>query len=216
MNWNKRLLTTAGRAKWHRSRDGVHTTEIELATKILDSDERIRNTLSHEMCHLACWIINGDPKEGHGKVWKGWAAKVESRRADIEVTTKHNYEISYPYEWECEQCAKVYGRFSKSIRPDECVCGACKVGKLVPLFTQPAPKTPKTKAGSRMAAEKTQGSPCSIAPRPSLDHGEGTIVSHRTPGLAQKVYSVDTSDSDSDLEILTMTLGGVKISAEQI
>lgn len=55
MNWNKRLLTTAGRAKWHRfvsplsqienpaliphsSRDGVHTTEIELATKILDSD----------------------------------------------------------------------------------------------------------------------------------------------------------------------------------
>jgi len=24
------------------------------------------------MCHLACWIINGDPKEGHGKVWKGW------------------------------------------------------------------------------------------------------------------------------------------------
>jgi hypothetical protein len=60
------------------------------------------------------------------------------------------------------------------------------------------------------------GSPCSIAPRPSLDHGEGTIVSHRTPGLAQKVYSVDTSDSDSDLEILTMTLGGVKISAEQI
>jgi hypothetical protein len=70
-----------------------------------------------------------------------------------------------------------YGRFSKSIRPDECgmstvhdtdsgliqrdihraVCGACKVGKLVPLFAQAAPKTPKTKANSRMAAEKTQG-----------------------------------------------------------
>jgi hypothetical protein len=65
--------------------------------------ERIRNTLSHEMCHLACWIINGDPKEGHGKVWKGWcvclsiyldvqlkdinrAAQVERKRTDIEVT----------------------------------------------------------------------------------------------------------------------------------
>lgn len=36
------------------------------------SVERIRNTLSHEMCHLACWIINQDPKEGHGKVWKSW------------------------------------------------------------------------------------------------------------------------------------------------
>lgn len=105
--WSKRLLTTAGRAKWHRSvnsmatqtfrfvliirrsRDGVQTTEIALATKILDSEglyclerrsinalpivaERIRNTLSHEMCHLASWIISGDPKEGHGKIWKAW------------------------------------------------------------------------------------------------------------------------------------------------
>jgi len=24
------------------------------------------------MCHLACWIINQDPKEGHGKAWKSW------------------------------------------------------------------------------------------------------------------------------------------------
>lgn len=73
------------------------------------------------------------------------------------LQTKHNYEISYPYEWgkylqldivlaacliyvactECAQCSKMYaslticcdavtntycryGRFSKSIRPDEC------------------------------------------------------------------------------------------------
>lgn len=38
LNWNKRLLTTAGRAKWHRSRDGVQTAEIELAEKILDCE----------------------------------------------------------------------------------------------------------------------------------------------------------------------------------
>lgn len=76
----------------HRSKEGVQTTEIELATKILDSEglfsviaslerwtgvspivaERIQNTLSHEMCHLASWIIDGDPKEGHGKIWKAW------------------------------------------------------------------------------------------------------------------------------------------------
>jgi hypothetical protein len=36
--WSKRLLTTAGRAKWHRSKTGVDSTEIELATKILDCD----------------------------------------------------------------------------------------------------------------------------------------------------------------------------------
>ncbi|KZP32441.1 hypothetical protein FIBSPDRAFT_678180, partial [Athelia psychrophila] len=157
LNWNVRLLSTAGKAKWHRSRDGAHTTEIELATKILDCDERIRHTLAHEMCHLACWIIDGDPKEGHGRLFKAWAAKVERKRNDIVVTTKHNYDITYPYEWKCQQCAKVYGRFSKSIRPDECVCGACKVGKLMPLFTQRAPRTPKTTANSRMATGQSQG-----------------------------------------------------------
>ena len=110
------------------------------------------------------------------------------------------------------------------------VCGACKVGKLVPLFSQPAPRALKTKAGSRMAPVKTQGmsflchtlqtathmlagSPCSIAPPSSLYHGEGTVAPHPTPGPEQKVYSDHPSGSDSDLEILTMVLGEVNISA---
>lgn len=161
LNWNKRLLTTAGRAKWHKSRDGVQTTEIELAAKILDCDERIRNTLSHEMCHLASWIINGNPKEGHGQIFKAWADKVMIKRPETEITTRHNYEISYPFEWKCEKCSKIYGRYSKSIRPDECVCGVCKVGKLIPLFAQRAPRTPKV---SRMATALPQGSPRPVAP----------------------------------------------------
>lgn len=36
--WNKRLQTTAGRARWHRSREGVETCSIELSTKVLDRD----------------------------------------------------------------------------------------------------------------------------------------------------------------------------------
>ncbi|EKM60707.1 uncharacterized protein PHACADRAFT_203857 [Phanerochaete carnosa HHB-10118-sp] len=119
LTWSVRLLTTAGRAKWRRSRDGTQTTEIELATKILDSDDRIRNTLSHEMCHLACWIIDGDPKEGHGRAFKAWAARVTRKRPDITVSTTHSYKIDYPYEWECDYCSKVYGRHSKSIKIEE-------------------------------------------------------------------------------------------------
>ena len=34
--------------------------------------ERIRNTLSHEMCHLACWAIDNQPREGHGQLFKSW------------------------------------------------------------------------------------------------------------------------------------------------
>ncbi|KAI0032121.1 SprT-like family-domain-containing protein [Vararia minispora EC-137] len=149
--WSNRLLSTAGRARWRRSKDGVQSTEIELATKILDSEERIRNTLSHEMCHLACWVINGDPKEGHGKQWKTWASKVMRKRPEIVISTRHHYEISYPFQWECNNCAKIYGRFSKSIRPDEVLCGACKTGRLEPLFTS------RVRAASKSPAKKSLG-----------------------------------------------------------
>ncbi|KAI0078484.1 hypothetical protein K474DRAFT_1593860 [Panus rudis PR-1116 ss-1] len=154
--WSTRLLSTAGKAKWHRSKEGIHTTSIELATKVLDEDERIRNTLSHEMCHLACWVISNAPKENHGRIFKAWAAKVMRARPEIEVTTKHDYEINYPYEWECANCAKIYGRFSRSIRPDECVCGKCKTGKLIPLFTVRTRK-PKTTADAKLTATNPRG-----------------------------------------------------------
>ncbi|KAH8101376.1 SprT-like family-domain-containing protein [Cristinia sonorae] len=156
LNWNNRLLTTAGRAKWHRSRDGTQTVEIELAIKILDEDERIRNTLAHEMCHLACWIIDKNPQENHGRLFKSWGAKVMRKMPDIEVNTRHNYEINHPYEWKCDQCSKIYGRFSKSIQPEACVCGACKLGKLIPLFTTRAVSTPARNA-ARNAASMPQG-----------------------------------------------------------
>lgn len=196
LNWNKRLLTTAGRAKWHRSREGVQTAEIELAEKILDCEERIRNTLSHEMCHLASWIIDSEFKEGHGKFWKSWASKVMKMYPHIEISTRHNYDISYPFEWKCEQCDKIYGRFSKSIRPDECLCGVCKVGKLVPLFST-ANRTPKTPKTSRMAAIKSQDSPCSIR---QTDPDEDK---------QRETYFVD---SDSDVEALGLALGATSIS----
>ncbi|EIM80885.1 uncharacterized protein STEHIDRAFT_135188 [Stereum hirsutum FP-91666 SS1] len=203
--WSARLLTTAGRAKWKRTRtmsamggdeDGggrrevvTDDTEIELAVKILDCDERIRNTLSHEMCHLACWIINENPKEGHGKIFKSWATKIMRKRPDIEITTRHDYDITYPYQWECGNCAKIYGRFSRSIRPDEVVCGACKTGKLEPLFTvrtrggDPT-KTPKTKAGSKLAAGKARDSPRSV-PRIGKDSKHGASDSDGEEGTPE-------------------------------
>ncbi|KAG8903095.1 hypothetical protein FRC00_000340, partial [Tulasnella sp. 408] len=62
--WSKLLLSTAGKAFLRKERDenGVvrHKPDgsvaigltIELSTKVVDSEERVRNTLSHEMCHL--------------------------------------------------------------------------------------------------------------------------------------------------------------------
>ncbi|KAK2461725.1 hypothetical protein APHAL10511_006188 [Amanita phalloides] len=183
LTWNKRLLTTAGRANWRRSREGSHSTEIELSEKILDCKERIRNTLSHEMCHLATWLIDQDPKQAHGKLWKRWASKVMRKRPDIEITTRHSYEISYPYQWRCEKCSEIYGRFSKSIHPDECVCGVCKEGKLVPLFT---------------VRKKTQDGSTSTKPK--------------TPPSKTVSSSIDTKlDSESEVEVLLTALRNVTL-----
>ncbi|KAJ3512466.1 hypothetical protein NLJ89_g3502 [Agrocybe chaxingu] len=151
-------------AEQQRLRDYAQHLFIELNETVFDQGlpgdtklnwKRIRNTLSHEMCHLATWVIDDNFKEHHGKVFKKWAGKVMKEHPHIHVSIKHDYEISYPFEWKCEKCAKVYGRFTKSIRPDECVCGVCKEGKLIPQFTTRSVKN--TPVVSRLAAAKPQG-----------------------------------------------------------
>lgn len=179
LEWNKRLLTTAGRARWYRSRDGIQTTKIELATKILDRDERIRNTLSHEMCHLACWVINNSPQEGHGQLFKSWASKITCRYPDIQVSTRHNYQIMHPYQWRCTLCSKVYGRYSKSIKPEECTCGVCKVGKLVPLFARQmtgAQRTGVTASLIPSGEDTLKGAQLAVPVSPSLSAEEDVLA----------------------------------------
>ncbi|KAH0838490.1 SprT-like family-domain-containing protein [Lanmaoa asiatica] len=196
LEWSKRLLTTAGRARWHHSREGAHTTKIELASKILDCDERIRNTLSHEMCHLACWVIDNHPREGHGQLFKSWASKVMYKHPDIHISTRHNYAISYPYEW----VAPSYGRYSKSIRPDECVCGACKAGKLIPLFVERKPMTPKV---SHMAVAKPRDSPYSMVGSATRN---GPVIQRTSPP------STNTNLNDEDIPGLVNALRGISIN----
>ncbi|TFK76685.1 hypothetical protein BDN72DRAFT_829838 [Pluteus cervinus] len=212
--WNNRLLTTAGRAKWHRSRDGVQTSEIELADKILDCDERIRNTLAHEMCHLASWIVDQAPTENHGRIWKAWALKVQRKRPEIEISTRHDYEISYKYQWKCQKCDKIYGRFSKSIDPEACLCGVCREGRLVPLFATRKTTRNSTPKTGRNAAEKGNDSPMTLTIH-SIDVAEDDSdeiveVTGFGPG-ATKVQPPTPTILDSDLDALTKAMGSIVI-----
>ncbi|KAF9535759.1 SprT-like family-domain-containing protein [Crepidotus variabilis] len=187
--WNTRLLRTAGRAKFHRTREGAETTEIELADKILDCEERIRHTLSHEMCHLATWVINQKLDEHHGPLFKHWANLVMNKHPEIHVSVKHDYEISYPFQWKCQKCEKIYGRFSKSIKPEECVCGVCKTGRLIALFTTKK-RTKATPNISRLAASKPQDSPRAVTANDMFDEvptesgSEGDVVDMLTRSFA--------------------------------
>lgn len=100
--WSKTLNTTAGRANWKKEsittrlckqqkqqkqqkdekgeenekKEVKHHASIELATKVLSTPERLFNTLAHEFCHLAVFMIDGVTVRPHGAEFKAWAKKV--------------------------------------------------------------------------------------------------------------------------------------------
>ena len=152
--WSKRLNTTAGRANWKletirshvSSTDNKKTTiltyhhhaSIELAEKVIDSEDRLLNVIAHEFCHLANFMVSGVKNNPHGKEFKAWAAKCSHvfGNRGIHVTTKHSYDIDYKYVWECTVCGIEFKRHSKSIDTSKHQCGSCK-GKLVQIKPKP-------------------------------------------------------------------------------
>jgi predicted SprT family Zn-dependent metalloprotease len=140
IKWSNSLQTTAGRAHWKckeittmvQQPDGVfkstkerrHEAWIELATKVLNNEDDLLNTVAHEFCHLAVFMLNGKPKFAHGTEFKSWGQKCMDAFASrgIEVTTKHNYEII----WRCADCTCEVKRHSKSVDPVKQKCGRCR------------------------------------------------------------------------------------------
>ncbi|EAS36394.3 HMG box-containing protein [Coccidioides immitis RS] len=128
-----------------------HHASIELADKVVDSDDRLFNTLAHEYCHLANYMISNVRDNPHGASFKAWAQRCKkalnenpSYAGRVEITTKHTYAINYKYIWCCVECAHEYGRHSRSIDPEKSRCGKCK-GKLVQI--QPKPRKTAAKQG---------------------------------------------------------------------
>ncbi|KAL4789788.1 SprT-like family-domain-containing protein [Aspergillus venezuelensis] len=174
--WSKTLQTTAGRANWRRdrslpdSRSGTpgdsssgsetppvsesiikHYATIELAERIIDDEDRLLNTLAHEYCHLANYIVSNVRNNPHGASFQAWGKKCKEALKDhpiyggrVEVTTKHNYKIDYKYVWTCVDCCQNYGRHSKSIDPTRQRCGKCK-GLLQQIKPKPRSVSPKKK-----------------------------------------------------------------------
>ncbi|KAJ9654152.1 hypothetical protein H2198_006771 [Neophaeococcomyces mojaviensis] len=137
--WSKTLRSTAGRANWKRTltklspsavkenlsirsikqQPGVtvqHHASIELAEKIIDRPERLVNTLAHEFCHLANFMVSNVRDQPHGESFKRWgnqvtswlhspaAARLPSYREEwkmAEVVTKHSYVVDTKYLWVC-------------------------------------------------------------------------------------------------------------------
>ena len=52
-----------------------YAARVELSCKVVDSPQKLRNTLLHELCHVATWVINHVSKPPHGTHFKYWAAR---------------------------------------------------------------------------------------------------------------------------------------------
>jgi predicted SprT family Zn-dependent metalloprotease len=170
--WSKKLNSTAGRASWRREgiikrqSDGSvdkiykHYASIELAEKVIDDEHRLYNTLAHEFCHLANFMISEVKDNPHGKEFKEWFVTASKhimnptdvnirgkkctkafRDLGVQVTTKHSYVIDYKYIWECTECGTEFKRHSKSIDPKKHRCGRCKS---LLIQTKPTARVSKT------------------------------------------------------------------------
>ncbi|XP_041461866.1 acidic repeat-containing protein-like isoform X2 [Lytechinus variegatus] len=124
ITWNNRMRKTAGFC-FYKKRLGDRTARIELSVKVCDSAERLRDTLVHELCHAAAWLIHG-VSDGHGKFWKYWAAKANLAHPEIPVIKRcHTYEINTKYKYKCVECGNIIGRHSKSVDTKRFCCAYC-------------------------------------------------------------------------------------------
>nr|CAG4636915.1 EOG090X0464 [Ceriodaphnia reticulata]SVE72863.1 EOG090X0464 [Ceriodaphnia reticulata] len=132
ITWNARLTRTAGYCRHFTRRENGTTTfesRIELSVKVVDTPCRLRDTLVHELCHAATWVID-NCRGGHGPVWRKWANQALDVYPELPPITRcHNYEITYKFYYNCVNCKYSAGRHSKSIDTTTHVCPMCR-GKL--------------------------------------------------------------------------------------
>lgn len=174
--WTKNFRNTAGRATVRservlRGEAGVeepgkrrYYATIELSEKVLDSEDKILCTMTHEFCHLLDMMVTENRAKGtaqHGASFKQWGDRcVRALEGHpiyggrVEVTTKHTYEINHKYIWACkvQNCDFKVGRHSKSVDPKRQFCGLCR-GVLEQIKPVPRVMVPRA-VGPRRPAVK--------------------------------------------------------------
>ncbi|XP_049881937.1 uncharacterized protein LOC126377923 [Pectinophora gossypiella] len=131
ITWDTKLRSTAGtttnRLIKNASGDRIRTSSVKLSSKVVDGPQRLRDTLVHELCHAATWLLDGELRAGHGPLWKKWATRALRVFPELgEISRCHNMEIHYKYSYKCTQCGYSIQRHSKSIDVTKKCCGYCR------------------------------------------------------------------------------------------
>ncbi|XP_035581523.1 acidic repeat-containing protein [Zalophus californianus] len=184
IGWNKKMLRTAGlctTGETHYPKRQRYA-KIEISLKVCDSADRLRDTLIHEICHAASWLLDGI-RDSHGDAWKYYARKSNIVHPELPMVTRcHNYKINYRIHYECTQCKTRVGRYTRSLNTDRFICAKCK-GPLVmlpltrkdgtPIAPHVRPFAKYVKENYRMIKNETKGmSHGDVMRRLSKDYGE--------------------------------------------
>ena len=125
---NRRLRTTSGRAflknSWYDNKK-YRTAEIELNPRLVHRVSYLKNTLVHEMCHVAMWIIDETIKPAHGKLFKKYADQAMTAVPILAITASHTREPLSRYTYECTKCDQSWGR-QRKIDLSVSRCGKCR------------------------------------------------------------------------------------------
>ena len=88
---------------------------LELSGKVCTSAERVRDTLLHEACHAAVWLVHG-VNDGHGRLWRAFVYKANAAFPHIPpVTVRHSYAINTRFTYRCTGCFATINRHTKSL-----------------------------------------------------------------------------------------------------
>ena len=86
IEWNARLKTTAGLTTLKLTRTQERLASIQLSTKVLTDYEKLKQTLCHELCHAATWLLDGVLKPPHGRAFKCWGYRCRAAFPGINVS----------------------------------------------------------------------------------------------------------------------------------
>lgn len=137
VSWNKRMLTSAGFTNvQYLSSTKTRIATMEFAPKVIDDESRLQETLLHEMCHVAAWMIDGCGLTGrmscctaHGYHFKKWASVATGVYPELTGFHKcHSYKIHKKWRWSCTnpECHNILMRHSKSVDVEKVRCGLCR------------------------------------------------------------------------------------------
>ncbi|KAI9172954.1 hypothetical protein H9P43_007085 [Blastocladiella emersonii ATCC 22665] len=214
--WKPRLTRTAGRFRGRRAKptryapllpgsltdptaatvpdDGyIYSGSVELSTKVVDSEDRLRSTLLHELCHAATWYFSHSVKPPHGPLFHAWAKRATRAFPADRVTVRHTYDIKRRFHYVCQTpgCGHAHKRHSRSIDVAWQGCGKCGTGALV-LHEMVGDELVLLGTAADADAAAAAGAPVKVkAPRPLTAYQvfvkeQYAAVKRARPGAAHK------------------------------